>query len=364
MNTLPRIALGAWAWGNDGTFGGHFTEESLRPIFDTAMKNGLNLWDTAYAYGMGTSEKILASFLRDLPREDYLVSDKFTKQCADASNPNAMADMIEMQLRLMGLDSFDIYWIHNVWDAPRWTEALAKYYEGKENVPMLGVSNHNLAEIKQANDILKAHGLKLSAVQNHYSLINRSSEDSGILEYCRENDILFFSYMVLEQGALSGKYDTAHPMPAGSARAEAYNPILDKLEILNAELKKLADKYNVGIAQIPVAWAIAKGTLPIIGVTKTNHVEDAVKAANVSLTVEETAAPATAGFSPTGYCRRESRRNPRLPYKTRCAAQGGTQAYSRPFCGWLFVLHFVLDCLKTLMQKRQAAACPLLDGYI
>ncbi len=47
----------AWAWGNDGTFGGNMTAETLRPIFDTAMENGLNLWDTAYAYGMGTSEK-------------------------------------------------------------------------------------------------------------------------------------------------------------------------------------------------------------------------------------------------------------------------------------------------------------------
>ena len=286
MRNLPKIALGAWAWGNDGTFGGDITAESLRPIFDTAMANGLNLWDTAYAYGMGTSEKVLAGFLKGLERDTYLVSDKFTPQCANGRS-TAMADMIEMQLQLMDLDRFDIYWIHNVWDAPHWTEELAKYFEGKDNVPLLGVSNHNLAEIKQANEILKSHGLKLSAVQNHYSLINRSSEDSGILDYCRENDITFFAYMVLEQGALSGKYDTAHPMPAGSARAETYNPVLDKLEILNAELKKLAEKYGVGPAQIPVAWAIAKGTLPIIGVTKENQVLDAVKAANIALTAED-----------------------------------------------------------------------------
>ncbi len=118
-------------------------------------------------------------------------------------------------------------------------------------------------------------------------LINRSSEDSGILDYCKANDITFFAYMVLEQGALSGKYNTKNPMPEGSARAETYNPVLDKLEILNAELKKLADKYGVGMAQIPVAWAIAKGTLPIIGVTKENQVLDAVKAANITLTEEE-----------------------------------------------------------------------------
>ena len=288
MKALPNIALGAWAWGNDGTFGGELTAETLRPIFDEAMAHGLNLWDTAYAYGMGTSEKVLAGFLRDLPRESYLVSDKFTPQCANGK-PTAMADMIEMQLELMDLDRFDIYWIHNVWDAPHWTEELAIYFEGKENVPLLGVSNHNLAEIKQANEILHAHGLRLSAVQNHYSLINRSSETSGILDYCKENETVFFSYMVLEQGALSGKYDTAHPMPAGSARAETYNPVLDKLEALNNALQTLADKYGVGIAQIPVAWAIAKGTLPIIGVTKVSHVEDAAKAASVRLTAEETA---------------------------------------------------------------------------
>lgn len=287
MANLPKIALGAWAWGNDGTFGDNHTSDTLKPIFDKAMESGLNLWDTAYAYGMGTSEKVLAGFLEGLERDSYLISDKFTPQCAN-DKPTAMADMIKMQLDIMNLDKFDIYWIHNVWDAPKWTEELAKYYEGKDNVPLLGVSNHNLEEIKQADEILRKHGLKLSAVQNHFSLINRSSEESGILDYCKKNDIYFFAYMVLEQGALSGKYDTAHPMPEGSARAETYNPVLDKLEVLNGELKKLADKYNVGIAQIPVAWAIAKGTLPIIGVTKTSHVEDAVKAVNVTLTAEET----------------------------------------------------------------------------
>ena len=287
MADLPKIALGAWAWGNDGTFGNDLTAESLKPVFDTAMENGLNLWDTAYAYGMGTSEKVLAGFLKGLPRESYLISDKFTPQCADASSASAMKDMIEMQLGLMDLDRFDVYWIHNVSGAPGWTEELAKYFEGKDSVPLLGVSNHNLAEIRQADEILKAHGLKLSAVQNHYSLINRSSEDSGVLDYCKENDITFFAYMVLEQGALSGKYDTKHPMPEGSARAETYNPVLDKLEILNGELKNLADKYGVGVAQIPVAWAITKGTLPIIGVTKENQVLDAVKAANITLTEEE-----------------------------------------------------------------------------
>ena len=154
---------------------------------------------------------------------------------------------------------------------------------------MIGVSNHNLAEIKEADAILREHGLKLGAVQNHLSLINRSSIDSGILDWCKENDVVFFSYMVLEQGALSGKYDMAHPMPEGSARAATYNPVLDKLEILNAKLAEVAKVHGVGIAQVPIAWAIAKGTLPIVGVTKESHVADAAAAAAVELTDAEVA---------------------------------------------------------------------------
>ena len=286
MNRLPKIALGAWAWGNDGTFGNTLDAGTLKPVVETAMKNGLNLWDTAYVYGMGTSEKILADLLSGNEREEYLISDKFTPQCEDGTE-DAMKHMIESQLERMNLNRFDIYWIHNVWGAPKWTKELAGYFERKQDVPLFGVSNHNLSEIREASEILKAHGLKLSAVQNHYSLINRSSEDSGILDYCRENGIVFFSYMVLEQGALSGKYDRTHPMPEGSERAAIYNPLLDRLEVLNTKLQELADQYQVHPAQIPVAWAIARGTLPIIGVTKENQVMDAVKAAGITLSKED-----------------------------------------------------------------------------
>lgn len=286
---LPKIALGAWAWGNDGTFGNNQTPEQLKPIFDTAMQRGLNLWDTAFAYGMGTSEKTLGSFLKAYPRDSYYVSDKLTPQCMDESSETPVKDMLDAELGFLGIDDMDIYWVHNPADAPKWITALARYFEGKENVPMIGVSNHNLSEIKEASEILETYGLKLSAVQNHFSLLNRSSEESGILDYCKENEIRFFSYMVLEQGALSGKYDTKHPMPAGSGRAAAYNPVLDRLEVLNIAMKKIADQHNVDTAQIPVAWAIGKGTLPIIGVTKVKHVEDAVKAAAVHLTDAEIA---------------------------------------------------------------------------
>ena len=127
----------------------------------------------------------------------------------------------------------------------------------------------------------------MSAVQNHYSLLYRSSEKAGILDYCKENGIDFWAYMVLEQGALSGKYDTQHPLPAGSQRGETYNPMLPQIEQLVSVMRVIGDKYGVSPAQIALAWAIAKGTTPIIGVTKVSQVQDAVKAMSISLSAEE-----------------------------------------------------------------------------
>ena len=216
----------------------------------------------------------------------YLISDKFTPQCADPNAENAVTAMFETSAKLLGTDEMDIYWIHNPVGAPEWTRKLIPLAKSGK-IGRIGLSNHNLAEIKEAAEILGAEGLKIAAIQNHYSLLNRSSETSGILDYCKENDITFFSYMVLEQGALSGKYDTKHPFPENSDRGAVYNPMLAQLEELNAGMKEIADRRGVSVALLPIAWAIAKGTLPIIGVTKVYQVEDAVKGARLELTDEE-----------------------------------------------------------------------------
>lgn len=250
------------------------------------MKAGLNLWDTAYAYGTGTSEKVLGEFLCDTPREDVIISDKFTPQCADPEAENAVSALYDISAENLGISDMDIYWIHNPLDAPKWTTELIPLAKSGK-IGRIGLSNHNLAEIQETEAILEKEGLKISTIQNHYSLLNRSSETSGILDYCKAHDMIFFAYMVLEQGALTGKYDTAHPFPADSDRGQVYNPMLPQLEKLNAGIKEIADRHGVATAQIPVAWAIAKGALPIIGVTKVYQVEDAAKAAAITLTAEE-----------------------------------------------------------------------------
>ena len=288
--TLPKIALGAWSWGagaagGDQVFGNHLFEKELKPVFEKAVECGLNLWDTAAVYGEGTSERILGNFVKDVRRDSVILSTKFTPQIA-GSSPDAMQEMIDGSKERLHTDVIDVYWIHNPMDVEKWTPDLIPLAKSGQ-IKTIGVSNHNLAEIKRANEILAAEGLKISAVQNHYSLLHRSSERAGILDYCKENGITFYSYMVLEQGALTGRYNETNPFPEGTGRGEAYNPHLKELTALIDEMKIIGTRFDASPAQIATAWAIAKGTFPIIGVTKVNQVEEVAKAARIELTADE-----------------------------------------------------------------------------
>lgn len=289
---MAKIALGTWAWGTgafggDTVFGSNNNVENLKPVFDAAMNKGLNLWDTATAYGMGESEKILGSFVAGEKRENVEVSTKFTPQLAEIYG-NSVEKMAQASMERMGIDYIDIYWIHNPMDVERWTPGLIPLLQSGK-VKRVGMSNHNIAEIRRANEILSEAGFKVSAVQNHFSLLYRSSEKGGVLDYCKANGIEFWSYMVLEQGALSGKYNKENPLPAESDRGKKYNPVLEQLETLTNEKSAIGKKYGASCSQIGIAWAIAKGTLPLIGATKERHVIEAAEAAEIQLTAEEIA---------------------------------------------------------------------------
>ncbi|UGA49156.1 MULTISPECIES: aldo/keto reductase [Dickeya] len=292
MKHLPKIALGTWSWGagfagGDTVFGNSLSDKQMEDVFSTAMDKGLNLWDTAAVYGMGSSETALGTLVRRYPRNDIILSTKFTPQIADEKAAQPVTAMLEESLERLGVQAIDIYWIHNPSDVEKWVPGLIPLLQSGR-VKHVGVSNHSLEQIKRANEILKPAGFSVSAVQNHYSLLYRSSEDAGILDYCHKNNIIFFAYMVLEQGALSGRYSPENPMPPGSGRAETYNNVLPQLENLTEAMKAIGAARNASVAQVAIAWAVAKGTLPIIGATKVHHVLDAAGAAEIQLSADET----------------------------------------------------------------------------
>ena len=287
---IPTVALGTWAWGDsgeigDGYFGSGLTRTDLEELADRAHAVGFTLWDTAIVYGMGRSETVLGEVLKRYARSDYQLSTKFTPQAAGGGE-DPMADMLEQSLARLGTDYIDLYWIHNPADVVRWTHNLIPLLKNGK-VKHVGVSNHNLDEIKLADQILGEGGFRVEAIQNHYSLLYRSSDYAGILDHCRDQGIPFFAYMVLEQGALSGKYSPENPLPQGTNRAQAYNDVLPRLKALTDRLASIGRSQDAAIADVAVAWAIAKGTTPIIGVTKASYIDGLVRASHIKLTTDE-----------------------------------------------------------------------------
>jgi aryl-alcohol dehydrogenase-like predicted oxidoreductase len=285
---IPAIAMGTWSWGvgingGDKIFGNQYNGEDLRPVFKKAMEEGFVLWDTAAVYGMGASETILGELIKK--EKDVIISTKFTP--LGIQTKRAMRKSLEKSMRRIGVNSIDIYWIHNSKNVEKWTSEIIPLIKcGK--IKHVGVSNHNLEQIKLAASILKKEGLQLSAVQNHYSLLYRASEETGIIDWCQKNDVVFFSYMVLEQGALSGKYNVDNPFKRGTRREKAFSiEIFRKVEGLIDVMRIIGGKYQVEPAQIAIAWAISKGTIPIIGVTKELHILGALSALDIELQQNE-----------------------------------------------------------------------------
>lgn len=296
-DTIPAIGIGTWSWGTgfvggDRIFGNSYGFEELFPVFQCGVEKGLTLWDTAAIYGMGASETILG---RCMEEQDHItISTKFTP--LGIQRAKAQVKSFHKSAERLNRKFIDIYWIHNASNVKKWTsEVIHLYKSGK--IKHIGVSNHNLDQIREASQILESCGLHLDAVQNHYSLLYRKPEEEGILKWCKANNTRFFAYMVLEQGALTGVYSEANPFKDKTRRGRAFPvPILRKLKPLMNCMQTIGMKYDADVSQIAIAWAIGKGTIPLVGATKISQIQSICKADEIILEQEDVALIELAAF--------------------------------------------------------------------
>lgn len=276
---FPSCAVGTWAWGEGANgskmiFGGKRDTEALKAAFKTALGNGFTLWDTAEVYGMGSSERLLGECIREAGNMGSKVIISTKHMPIKKYTPGEVRTALLGSLDRIGVNKADIYWLHQPKNArENLNECAELVNEGR--IGLIGLSNFNLEQITAAEEQLREKGLRVGAVQNHFSLIRRDPEQLRILDWCHKNDVPYFSYMVLEQGALTGKYDDEHPIKGISMRSLEYNKrVLKKLRTLIDCLRELGIKYNVQPAQIAIKWASAKGTIPIVGITKLRQAEE------------------------------------------------------------------------------------------
>lgn len=155
-------------------------------------------------------------------------------------------------------------------------------FDGK--VKHIGISNADISDIQLSQNALSKYNIKLYGVQNNYSLFFRKYEDNGLFDYCRKNDIEFLAYMLLERGALTG----IKKLPSFSRRGFAFSKSkIEKLTELTDKMSEFAEKYQTDIAGISVAHACSKGMMPIVGVTRSEHIKKLAKSIRLTLSPDE-----------------------------------------------------------------------------
>ena len=174
---------------------------------------GLSLFDTAEAYGRGTSESLLGGMIRD-ESADVLVATKFSPFLWRARK-GPLRRALAASLDRLGQSHVELYQLH--FPAPvlsnrTWLLDLA----GAQRdglIGAVGVSNYGPRDLRSAHEILADQGVALATNQVEYSLLNRKPERSGLVELCAEIGVTIIAYSPLAQGLLTGKYTPENPPP-------------------------------------------------------------------------------------------------------------------------------------------------------
>jgi aryl-alcohol dehydrogenase-like predicted oxidoreductase len=290
---LSTVGIGTWAWGDKMFWGygkGTYTDADLKAAFLASLDAGINWFDTAEVYGRGRSETLLGQFMAETGRSP-LIATKFMPY-PWRLNKGALHAALDRSLKRLGTATVTLYQIH--WPIPivpinTWMAALASAVKDGL-VDAAGVSNYSVEQTQRALTALEAFGLHLASNQVEFSLLQRKPERSGLLQFCRENNITVLAYSPLGMGLLTGKYDPEHP-PAGIRKWRFKKDRLARIQSLIALMREIGQGHaGKTPSQIALNWVICKGAIPIAGAKNARQAQDNAGAMNWRLSPEEVAA--------------------------------------------------------------------------
>ncbi len=295
---VSRICLGCMGFG-DSSIGQHswtIDETHSREIIGRALELGVNFFDTAIAYQLGTSEQYLGRALRDMAhRNDVVVATKFlprTEQeiTAGIDGKQHVLNSLNTSLKNLGMDYVDIY-IYHIWDyntpASEILEGMTEAVkQGKARY--IGIANVYAYQLAKMNALAEKMGwAKFIAVQNHYNLIMRE-EEREMFKLCHEDNIAMTPYSALASGILAKRPgEKSLRQERDSFMHFKYDSTAQQDSVIVNRVVELAESRGVEMTQIALAWLLAKVESPIVGATKIHHIEDAARALDVMLTREE-----------------------------------------------------------------------------
>jgi 1-deoxyxylulose-5-phosphate synthase len=301
---VSRICLGCMSYGvpERGQHPWSLDEEQSRPFIKRALELGINFFDTANVYSDGTSEEIVGRALRDFAKRDTIVlATKVHGKMRDDPNGRglsrkAIMGEIDASLRRLGTDYVDLYQTHR-WD---YDTPIEETLEVLHDVVKAGKARYIGASSMFAWQLCKAlyladrHGwTRFVSMQNHYNLLYRE-EEREMMGLCLAEGIGVVPWSPLARGRLARPWE---PEPS-TARAKSdefartlYDKTQDADRAVVERVGQIAKTKGVPRAQVVLAWLLHRPgiTSPIVGATKSNHLEDAAAAVSVKLSPQEIA---------------------------------------------------------------------------
>jgi 1-deoxyxylulose-5-phosphate synthase len=294
---ISRITLGCMSFGDTsrGFNQWALNDEQAEPVFRRAVELGITFWDTANAYGYGTSEEITGQAIRKYTRrEDVVLATKVYFKMGDGPGGSglsrrAIMEQADASLARLGTDYIDLYQIHRFdleVPAEETMEALHDLVKAGK-VRYIGASSMWAWQFSKLQYTAELHGwTKFVSMQDQYSLMQREDEREmfGLLA---DQEVGSIPWSPLAKGRL------ARPWGEQTARSETDNvatwvlphddkPIADAVQAIAAD-------RGVPMAQVALAWVLNNPVVsaPIVGPTKPGHLDDAAAALDIRLTDEE-----------------------------------------------------------------------------
>ncbi|HEU5261940.1 MAG TPA: aldo/keto reductase [Gemmatimonadales bacterium] len=301
--TVSRICLGCMSYGTPSWRPWVLDEQAARPFFRRAVEAGINFFDTADMYSLGVSEEITGRALREVAkREEIVIATKVyfpmgpRPNMAGLSRKHVLQEC-EASLRRLGVDTIDLYQIHRFDPEVPIEETLEALDDlvraGK--VRYLGASSGPAWRMVLALAASDRHGwARFISMQNHYNLLYRE-EEREMNPLCLHAGVGLIPWSPLARGLLT------RPRPAdaqvrsgGTTRAESddYSTRLydhpSDWEVVDA-VHRVATARGVTMAEVALAWLLGRPGVvaPIVGATKLEHLEAALRALELKLTPQE-----------------------------------------------------------------------------
>jgi aryl-alcohol dehydrogenase (NADP+) len=283
------------SFGNDAPW--KIELEEARKLVNKAIDLGINFFDTANVYSLGRSEEITGQCLKPY-RDNVILATKVYFPMGQGQNDSGLSrrhimQQIRASLKRLRTDHIDLYQIHR-WD---YNTPIEETMRALNDIIRLGFAHYIGASSMFAWQFLKSLytsdrlGLeKFVSMQNHYNLLYRE-EEREMIPLCKEEGIGLIPWSPLARGFLTGKYKRNETPSTKRYESDRYLSeryfTREDFDVLDVVVS-LATEKGVTPSQISLAWLLQKGvTAPIIGASKPEHVEEAVKAIEIKLEADE-----------------------------------------------------------------------------